>query len=188
MLADLTALVDDLDASRLVLVGQSMGGNLAQTFVELHPETVDRLVLIGCVSNHAPLSRSEGWQLALAPRLIAWYPWRLLVRQSARLSCLRPKGQRYLTEAMNRIGQRRFAEVIGFSRDALRPDPDYRLPVPTLALLGDHDTAGRVREQLTAWPERDPAVEFTLVPEAGHIANLDAPDFVNDQIDRFFGW
>lgn len=188
MLDDLTALVDTLGASRLCLVGQSMGGNLAQSFVERSPTVVERLVLIGCVSNHAGLSRSERIQLRLAPSIIAAYPWQLMVRQSARISCLRESGQRYLAETLQRTGRRRFAEVLRFSADALRPDPAYRLPVPTLTLLGDHDTAGRIRQQLTAWPARDPSVEFVMVPDAGHIANLDNGDFVNDQIGRFLTW
>lgn len=187
MLADLTALVDSLAGERLFVVGQSMGGNLAQSFVDAHPGLIERLVLIGCVANHAPLSRSERLQLRFAPVVIAAYPWRAMVRQSARMSCLRPDGQAYLTEALEHTGRRRFAEILRFSADALRPDPAHRMPVPTLALLGDHDTAGRIRQQLTAWPARDPAVEFGMVPDARHIANLDNPSFVNDQIVRFMG-
>lgn len=187
-LDDLDALVAPLNARRLCLVGQSMGGNLAQSLVSAHPGEVDRLVLIGCVANHWPLSWADRLQLRLAPSMIAVYPWRTMLRQSARVSSLTDEGRRYLTQALDRTGKRRFAQIMSFGAEALRPDPDYRMPVPTLALLGDHDRAGRIREQLTAWPRRDPSVRFALVPDAGHIANLDAPGFVNEQLGGFLGW
>lgn len=188
MLDDLTALVDRLDARRLCLVGQSMGGNLAQSFVARRPDAVAALVLIGCVANHWPLTPLDRVQLRLAPAIIRAYPWRTLVRQSAEVSCVHQSGRDYLTRVLTRTGQRRFAQVMTFSGDALHPDPGYRMPVPTLALLGDHDRAGRIREQLTTWPGRDPAVTFAEVPVAGHIANLDAPAFVNAKLADFLGW
>lgn len=188
MLDDLSALVSTLSAERLCLVGQSMGGNLAQSFVDRRPDAVAALVLIGCVANHAPLTAGERLQLKLAPAILRAYPWRTMVRQSAELSCVNESGRAYLTRVLTTTGRRRFAEIMAFSADALRPDPTHRMPVPTLALLGDHDRAGRIREQLTVWPERDPGVEFVEVPDAGHIANLDAPGFVNAQLARFLGW
>lgn len=188
MVDDLAALVATLQASRLCLIGQSMGGNLAQSFVDRSPSAVERLVLIGCVANHAPLGRSERVQLALAPSIIAACPWSVMVRQSAKISSVDEAGRRYLTKALERTGRQRFVEIMSFSADALDPDPAHRMPVPTLALLGDHDNAGRIRGQLTSWPQRDPSVSFAMVPNAGHIANLDAADFVNAEIAGFLGW
>ena len=86
------------------------------------------------------------------------------------------------------MGRNRFADVIRFNTEALQPDPAHRMPVPTLAMLGDHDNAGRIRTQLTSWPQREPSVRFAMVPNAGHIANLDAADFVNAEIAGFLGW
>ncbi len=86
------------------------------------------------------------------------------------------------------MGRNRFADVIRFNTEALQPDPAHRMPVPTLATLGDHDNAKQIRAQLTSCPQRDPSVRFTMVPNAGHIANLDAADFVNAEIAGFLGW
>jgi pimeloyl-ACP methyl ester carboxylesterase len=54
-------LLDELDISRVTLVGQSLGGGVAMQFVHQHPDYCERLVLIGS----GGLGPEVGWTLRL---------------------------------------------------------------------------------------------------------------------------
>lgn len=53
MLADARALIDELGAQDLTIIGQSMGGNLAQSLADDAPPALKRLVLIDCTDPWA---------------------------------------------------------------------------------------------------------------------------------------
>ena len=58
---------------------------------------------------------------------------------------------------------------------ALRPDPDHRLPVPTLLLVGSDDRVGDIAAGSREWAARDRLVEHVVLPGAGHASNQDNP-------------
>lgn len=188
MLADLGALVAGVNAERLHLVGQSMGGSLAQTFVDDNPGAVDTLVLVDCTTNHGPLSRVDRLALHSTTTILRLYPWGLLVRRSARACGTAPATVEYAEQCLRRIGRRRFVEVMGFWSEALRPDPSYRLPVPTLAMLGDQDRSGDIRAASTRLDRLDPRVRLVMIPDAAHCSAMDQPALANRAIGAFLGW
>ncbi|HWV48403.1 MAG TPA: alpha/beta fold hydrolase, partial [Microbacterium sp.] len=66
-LVDLTALLDSCGADRAVLVGHSLGGNLAQAFVRAHPDRAAGLIVMDSTWNAGPLA----WWERLALRAAA---------------------------------------------------------------------------------------------------------------------
>lgn len=184
MLDDLHALVQHIAPKRLTLVGQSMGGNLAQSYVELHPGAVHRLMLIDCTDNHGSLTRMERWALRMARPLLSAYPWKLTVRQSARACGVDPATIAYASRCLERMGKSTFVEVMGFWVVCLRPDPSYRFPCRTVALLGQQDKTGNVAKALARLADKDPLVELTTIPDASHNSNMDQPVITNAVLGR----
>ena len=74
LLDDLVALLEHLDLPSAVLVGHSLGGNLAQELVRRHPQLVGGLVAIDCTWNTGPLSAVERFALRLAAPSLALIP------------------------------------------------------------------------------------------------------------------
>ena len=58
---------------------------------------------------------------------------------------------------------------------ALHPEPDYRLPIPTLLVDGVDDRVGDIVAGSQEWAVRDPMVELVVIPGAGHASNQDNP-------------
>ena len=58
---------------------------------------------------------------------------------------------------------------------ALRPDQDYRLPVPALLVHGQLDQLGDIALSTRAWAQREPLAEYAVSPATGHASNLDNP-------------
>jgi pimeloyl-ACP methyl ester carboxylesterase len=58
---------------------------------------------------------------------------------------------------------------------ALRPEQDYRLPVPALLVHGQLDQLGDIALSTRAWAQREPLAEYVVISAAGHASNLDNP-------------
>lgn len=185
MVDDLRAVIEGLDAHEVTLVGQSMGGNLAQTYVERYPQDVDRIVLIGCTDNHGPLSRLEKLAMASVRPIFTVMPWRWSVAQSARVCGKEQSTLEYARRALESIGKQRFIDVMDSLTQMLRPDPGYRLPVPALLLCGGEDVSGNIRTAMPRMAERDPNAQLVIIEGAAHNANMDRPEATNQHLVAF---
>lgn len=185
--ADLIAILDELGVDRAALVGQSMGGMIAQDAALLQPGRVSALVGLGCVCITLPLSLLDALLLRLSTPLLRWYPERLLISQIASRSTIRPDVQRYLRDAASQIPKRDFIEIWSALADYARPAPGYRYTGPELLLRGQFDHLGRVAQQMPRWAARDPRARYVVIPDAGHVANQDNPLVFNDVLLDFLG-
>lgn len=176
---DLLALLDSLRVNRVILVGHSMGGNISQEVIFRAPQRVQAAVLLGCTRNTQRLSFQEKWQARLGAPLLNLYPYNLLRRQSADISADRPEVRAYLYEAFGQMSKAEFTAVILALLAGLHEEPGYQIPVPFLLLHGEHDRTGNIRKLAPTWARAEPQSEYTVVPHAGHMANMDNPQVFN---------
>ncbi len=59
MVVDLLHFLDSLDLDRVVLMGLSMGGNVAYTFAAAHPDRVERLIVLDIGPEVSPVGRER---------------------------------------------------------------------------------------------------------------------------------
>lgn len=174
---------------RPVLIGQSMGGYVSQAFLQLFPDDA-----LGFVSiDSAPLKKQyyAGWETASLKHMLSMYkciPWNMLVKWTATGCSETPEGKQYMLDLANNYGRKTFQELSseGYKQLALAIESDklYDIPCPLLVLCGEKDAAGFTKKYNEDWQRRE-SVNLVWVPEAGHNSNMDAPDFVNAQIDSF---
>jgi pimeloyl-ACP methyl ester carboxylesterase len=62
---------------------------------------------------------------------------------------------------------------------------DYRLPMPFLLTHGAQDALKEVKEQASIWAQREPNCRYVVIPDAGHNANQDNPEFFNQVLLTF---
>lgn len=185
LVEDLVALLDHLGVTAPVLIGQSMGGNIAQELVFLHPDRARALVLIDCTDNTQHLTRVERFALASAGAIFALYPFRLLKRESASASAEKPAVRKRLLGMMDRVqGKRAWTRIIVVTTDCLHDEPRYHIAVPTLLIRGERDRLGNIAKAMAVLSARD-GLPYVVVPGAGHVSNMDDPDFVNKETLRF---
>jgi len=185
LVGDLLALLDHIGIERAVLLGQSMGGNLAQEVVFAHPERVSALALIDCTDNFQKLSAVEKAALASARPLFALYPFATLKRQSAESSAQRSESQARLAAMIERVADKHaFVEIFMRTTGALHYEPEFRIPCPVLMLMGEQEKLGNIAKTMPKMAQRE-GVDLVVVPGAGHCSNMDEPEFVNAEILRF---
>jgi 3-oxoadipate enol-lactonase len=184
---DLLALLDVLDATSAVLVGQSMGGNISQEVAYRQPGRVTALVLVGCACNTWRLTGFERWLGKVAIGLIALYPPDALNRSTARRSSVVPSVRQYIAHTTSAMPPRQQRAVLRSLFYALHPDPSYRTPVPELLIRGEYDRLGNAEKVMPHWARRDPYASYVVIDNAGHVANQDNPSQFNDVLGAFLG-
>ena len=128
--------------------GLSLGGNIAQEIVHRDPDRVDALVVADSTCNTAPrhplaapLTIAALSAMTLGGRERFMQPRRRGHLAARRRAAVRPGGQRGPHDRSRSCRSSRRCWT-----HALHPEPDYRLPVPTLLLHGDGDRIGDIAD------------------------------------------
>jgi len=175
-LHDVLALLGEVPAGRVLLVGLSLGGNLAQEVVRRAPERVAAIVVADATCNTGarhPLATS---MTVAALSAHAMLPGDHFARYAAQMVALNPQVQRYALDANGNRSNRETVRILtSLLTGALRPEQDYRLPVPALLVHGQLDQLGDIALSTRAWAQREPLAEYVVIPAAGHASNLDNP-------------
>lgn len=177
LLDDLVALLEHLRVEAPVLVGHSLGGNLAQALVRRHPHLVGGLVAIDCTWNTGPLTAFDRLGLRLAAPSLAAIPARRLPALMASASAVTPDAVAALEAAFARMPKARFLDVWRATVSLVEPDRAYRTPVPLTLVRGERDRTGNIAKAMPAWAAAEDVAEH-VIPGAGHVPTLDAPDAV----------
>ena len=174
-LHDLAALLEATDAARPVLVGHSLGGNLAQAFVRAHPGRASGLVVVDSTWNSGPLSGLERLGLRLAAPTLAAIPARTLPGLMARASAVTPSAVERAEQTFARMPKRVFVDVWRATVSFVDPRPGFRSPVPLALVRGAEDRTGNIATAMPRWARTEGITE-RIVPDAGHILTWDAPE------------
>jgi pimeloyl-ACP methyl ester carboxylesterase len=183
MVDDLLALLDRRGIERCLLCGLSMGGYVALRAVERAPERVVGLMLCntqaGSDSDEAKLGRAAGVRL-LASQGLAAFGEAQLARQ------LSPHTVGHAPDLLARLRAQiaeSSAEGVAGCLVALATRTDQHemlasIRVPTLVVVGEHDaiTPPAVARALAA---RIPGAALHVLPQAGHLSNLEAESAFN---------
>jgi len=184
---DVAALLDAVDTGApIALGGLSLGGNIAQEIVHRDPRRVDALVVADSTCNTAsrhPLA---------APLTIAALSAMTLVgrerfmQHAAAATSPHDDVRQYVLDANEDRTTLKVLQILSALLDqALHPEPDYRLPVPTLLVNGADDRVGDIATGNQEWAARDPMVELVVIPGAGHASNQDNPPAFTAALQAF---
>lgn len=186
----LRAILGACGASSPVLVGQSLGGYVAQVFIELHPGYAAAFVSV----DSSPMQRRyyKRWHLAILRHMeglcLLWGTGRFLRDQMAKACSTTEHGRRNMLAQIERYSRRELCALLGDGfralSDAVAKNRAYRIDCPLMIVCGSEDAAGFVKTYDKEW-SRETRVPITWVEGAGHNANVDDPAFVNAAIDRF---
>jgi len=172
-----------LHAGPAFVAGHSLGGAVAQVLAELHPEIVKGLVLI---STCAKIPRVDGTTRALAA--VPWPFRRAVLQWAARRTLLAPcASSDAIRLTLDEIRECRVSTIqsdVALGRAIDVEDAARRLRAPTLILCGGRDelTPPALSQQLGALIAGS---RVEIVPSAGHMLPLEAPEVVNRAIVDF---
>lgn len=184
----LAALLDIIGIGRAHILGLSWGGILAQEFYRLYPERIHSLILADTYAGWIGSLPEPVWKERLATCLAdAMGPPAALIAKFL---------PGVFTNAAPQDVREEFSVIvsefhpIGFrlmSLSSAEMDTTDLLPqidVPTLVLWGDDDRRSpiQVAEQLY---RAIPGAELAIIPNAGHVSNMEQPAAFNAYVRRF---
>jgi pimeloyl-ACP methyl ester carboxylesterase len=201
---DVACVLDDAQVERAVLIGHSMGVQVALETLRRHAGRVAGLVLICGAASH-PLRTFRG-SAALEqwlPVIQKWIhrvpgvinrvtrvvlPTRLAYEVASRLEIRReliePSDFMPYLEGMARIDARLFVAMLSAAGNHSAEDMLHGVTVPTLVVAGGRDgftPPERSRAIAAAVPE----AEILEIPNASHTAPIEHPHLVNSTIRDF---
>jgi 3-oxoadipate enol-lactonase len=184
---DLIAILDHLNVKQAVLVGQSMGGYVAQEVYFRHSERVAAMVIIGAVNIAFAYSKTDVWMVKLSLPLLNVWPYNNLARTIAKSISIKPDVQTYALATIKQLSPKEFLTIWKAVTLVIseRGYPGHHINVPFLLTHGDHDGTGSIRKQAPTWAAYEPDVKYVVIPDAGHNANQDNPTSFNQALREF---
>lgn len=184
LLDDFLAVLDAEKIRSCHLIGQSMGGNLAQEIALKMPERVGKLVLIDCTRNLQKLSLFEKLMIAVSKPILNLYPFEKLAEASAQACSLRPEIQGYVQKCFLSMGRENFLKVFFETYNFVREDRRFKVPDNLLLICGEKDRTGNIRKSMKRWGA-EPGVQYHSIPNAAHNSNQDQKKLVNGLIKAY---
>jgi len=202
---DIACVLDDAQVDRAVLIGHSMGVQVALETYRRHPDRVSGLVLVCGASSH-PLKTFRGSAALedLLPTIEKWIhrvprgvmnrltrtflPTRLAYEVASRLEIRRelvePSDFMPYLEGMARIDTRLFVAMLSSAGQHSADDLLPEVKVPALVIAGERD-GFTPAERSRAMAAAIPGAELLEIPNASHTAPIERPHLVDSTIRDF---
>ncbi len=182
---DTLAVIQTVGGSKATFVGHSNGTYVAQEIAFRSPEKVQALVLLDGTCITWVRSSMEKWLVNSSPAWLKFWPYENLKKTSANMMANKQEGKDYVYRAYSQLSKENFITLWSGVVRCLHDEPDYVIRQPLLLMHGDNDTAGDIKKIAPLWAARTPGCEYVIIPNAGHMATLDNPDFITAKILEF---
>ena len=183
--AVLLQIINELQIKEIILIGQSMGGYIAQSFIARHPEKVIGFVSIDSTPFGDYYSRSDIWWLKQIEWMCKPFSEKLLKVSMAKQNAVTKAGRENMLEMVSDYEKEELCHLMGIGYAGFLDDNrELQLSCPALILVGEKDNTGKVKQYNKAWSKRT-GIKITWIPNAAHNSNVDNPEFVNRCMEEF---
>ncbi len=183
---DLFHLLNHLSIKKIILLGHSMGGMIAQQFYLEHPDKVNALILCSTASSGRELVES-GLDIPAFINEIKLKGFRQAIIESAS-SMLNPSASISLIDLMLKENLKTSPHAAVSSLKAMldwdSQQEIHDIKVPTLLVVGEEDTITppTLTRKLN---ERIPSSKLVTIKKCGHMLFLEKPSELNNTIQNF---
>lgn len=184
--AYIKGILDECAVSEVVLVGQSLGGYFAQSFIKRYPSHVKGFVSIGSTPyGYDYYSKLDSWMIKQVQWMAHLYPFEWMKRSMAKQVSTTQKGFENILQMLAPYTKHELCHLMGLGYAGfLKDNCDLNILCPVLLILGEKDKTGKVMQYNKEWARRT-GYPLEIIRGAAHNANIDKPQEVNDCIQRF---
>lgn len=170
----------------IILIGQSMGGFIAQTYIKLYPNTIKGFVGIDtCPFGKSYYTKFDKWCLHQIEWMSMCFPHKLLTTSIAKSCTYTNSAYQNMMIALQPYSKKELCHLMGAGyTEFLQENCDVKITCPVLILVGEHDKTGKVKQYCAAW-HKNTLHPLYIIPNAAHNSNFDNSEAVNLKIDMF---
>ncbi|MBI3453394.1 MAG: alpha/beta hydrolase [Rhodospirillales bacterium] len=177
---DLIRLLDRFGTTRAHLVGNSMGGRIAQDFYMFYPERVATLVLYATYSGREPerlpTRRKKYLELRKKPLIEGKTPADIAPVIARNVVGPKASAEAFKTmvESIAAVHKESYLKTLDAMTFYPRRSDLENIKAPTLLIYGEADsvTPPRFGQEMA---RRIPGAELVVVPDSGHMLNVEMP-------------
>jgi pimeloyl-ACP methyl ester carboxylesterase len=174
--ADIAALLDEVGARSAIIGGLSLGGYMSLAFYRAHPERVRALLIVDTGPGFKKDDAREAWNKRSHETATRFEREGLAVLQSS-------SPERSSVSHRNASGLALAARGMLTQRDARVIESLPSIKVPALVIVGADDAPFLAASDYMA--AKIPGAKKTVIPAAGHAANIDQPQAFLDAVLPF---
>lgn len=168
------------------LVGVSLGAVIIQDFANKYPENVASLSCFGGYDiNNFDLSiqkENGGAQMRMMMKAVFSIKW--FAETNKKISAITPQAQQDFYEMNLRFPKKSFMFLAGINSMVNKFKPKIPRNYPLLIGCGERDISMELKA-CEMWHSGEPLSKKIVIPDAGHLVNMDAPEYFNDILDDF---
>lgn len=164
--ADIAALLDEVDATSAIIGGLSLGGYMSLAFYRAHPERVRALLIVDTGPGFKKDDARDAWNKRAHDTGDQFEREGLAVLQSL-------SRERSSVSHRNASGLAHAARGMLTQRDARVIESLPAIKVPALVIVGADDAPFLAASDYMA--AKIPGAKKTIIPAAGHAVNIDQP-------------
>ena len=167
------------------VVGQSMGGMVAQYWAQVAPERIKSLSLIDSIPLQPRYrSKMDAWALKTVPFFTKLnFKPQAIPRMAAKIACS-PAAQSYVCQRFETLSKEELVSIMRVLVEGVNSAQALELNMPVQAMVGEHDGLGKVRAYNEKWHQLE-RVPLHVIPAAGHNANMDNANVVNPLLEAW---
>lgn len=183
---ELKTILDAEGLSSVILIGQSAGGFVSQSFIARYGKQVKGFVSIGsCPYGTGYYSKSDLFWLKQTKWMLSLFPDNLLRWTIIRMCNKTAKGRNNMRMQLADYKKTELCSLLYQGFAGFIPEiHDLQIPCPVCLIVGKYDKTGKVMVYNKAWHKQE-AYPLHIIKNAAHNANADQPELVNSLIEAF---
>ena len=179
------AILDECKVSQVILIGQSMGGFLSQSFITRYPDMAKAFISIDSTPYGDYYSDTDLWWLRQVGWMSMLFPEKLLKSSVSDQTAFTKAGRANMSSILAKYGKKELCRLMGKGyTEFIAENRELDIPCPVLLIVGVHDKTGKVQQYNREWSRRT-GYPLKMIPHAAHNSNVDAPEAVNRCIEEF---
>lgn len=183
---ELKRILDIEGINQVILIGQSAGGFVSQSFISKYPSLVKGLLTIGtCPYGRDYYSKSDLFWLRHTKEMLGLFPDKMLQSQIGKMCAVTALGRENMQQMLSVYSKKELCNLMYLGFAGFIPEiQDLKIHCPVCLTVGEKDKTGKVRKYNEHWHKKE-GFPLHIIKGASHNANVDKPEEMNQLIESF---
>lgn len=183
---ELVTILKQENINKIILVGQSAGGYIAQSFIRDFENKVVGFIGIGTTPfGKGYYKNSELFWIKHYSAIANLYPYTYYSKAGARAITVTEEAERSMYNSLLNLGKKgMLTATSAVYREFLKIEDEVEFNCPVLLTYGEHDKTGYVKKYCNNWADKT-GFPLKVISNASHNANYDNYEEFNDLLKSF---